>query len=157
MSVRVITGIEDARSLLHEEIGRSSWQRVSQEQVNQFAQATGDHQWIHVDVERATAGPFGGPIAHGYLTLSLIPVLMAEVVDFAGASMMVNYGVNKVRFPAAVPVGSSLRAIVSLADVADRGEGTADLVFSVQIECDQRDRPVCVAETIVRAIWPTTA
>ena len=152
--MRMIRGVEDARSLLHKEIGRSGWQLVTQERINEFARATGDHQWIHVDVERAKAGPFGGPIAHGYLTLSLLPVLMAEVLDFEGASMMVNYGVNKVRFPASVPVDSSVRAIITLVDVADRGEGAADLVFAVQIECDKRDRPVCVAETIVRAIWP---
>jgi acyl dehydratase len=153
-SVRLITGVDDARSLVQQEIGRSGWQLITQERINEFARATGDHQWIHVDVERAKAGPFGGPIAHGYLTLSLLPVLMAEVLDFDGASMMVNYGVNKVRFPASVPVDSSVRAIITLDEVVDRGQGTADLVFGVQIECDARDRPVCVAETIVRAIWP---
>src|SRR3954464_3200991 len=102
----IVNGIEELKTKQGEHLGYSDWHQVTQEQVNQFADATGDHQWIHVDPERAKAGPFGGPIAHGYLTLSLAPALMDEVVRTEGVSMGVNYGLNKLRFPAPVPVGS---------------------------------------------------
>ncbi len=114
MTARIINGIDEAKALVGEHLGYSDYLEITQERVNQFAEATGDHQWIHVDVERAKAGPFGGPIAHGYLTLSLGPVLYPEVVQIHGFSMGVNYGANKVRFPAPVPVGSKLRLGVKL-------------------------------------------
>ncbi len=104
-----LEGIEGLKAAVGQDLGSSGWVEVTQDQVNRFADATGDHQWIHVDVERAKAGPFGGPIAHGYLTLSLAPVLLPEVLQVSGISMGVNYGCNKVRFPSPVPVGSKLR------------------------------------------------
>jgi acyl dehydratase len=117
MSPRVINGVDELKSLVGEHLGYSDWMEITQERVNQFADATGDHQWIHVDVERAKEGPFGGPIAHGYLTLSLGPVLQTEVFRLEGFSMGVNYGANKIRFPAPVPVGSKLRLGVKLLSV----------------------------------------
>src|SRR5260370_26349286 len=104
-----IQGIDGLKSRVGEHLGYSIWHEVTQDQVNLFADATGDHQWIHVDVERAKAGPFGGPIAHGYLTLSLAPVLLGEVLRVEGISMGLNYGCNKVRVPTPVPVGSNRR------------------------------------------------
>ena len=106
MATRVITGTDELKSLVGEHLGYSDYMEITQDRVNKFADATGDHQWIHVDVERAKAGPFGGPIAHGYLTLSLGPVLYPTIVRIEGFSMGVNYGANKVRFPAPVPVGA---------------------------------------------------
>ena len=114
MTARIINGIDELKALVGEHLGYSDYLEITQERVNQFAEATGDHQWIHVDVERAKAGPFGGPIAHGYLTLSLGPVLYPEVVRIDGFSMGVNYGANKVRFPSPVPVGAKLRLGVKL-------------------------------------------
>ena len=114
MATHVITGTDELKSLVGEHLGYSDYMEITQDRVNQFADATGDHQWIHVDVERAKAGPFGGPIAHGYLTLSLGPVLYPTIVRIEGFSMGVNYGANKVRFPAPVPVGARLRLGVKL-------------------------------------------
>src|SRR5580700_8432576 len=118
-----ISGIDGRRDKIGAHLGYSDWHRITQEQVNLFAEATGDHQWIHVDPERAKSGPFGGPIAHGYLTLSLIPGLMGQVFLVEGVSMGVNYGANKVRFPSPVPVGASLRMGATLAGVAEVGGG----------------------------------
>ena len=123
MSPRVINGVDELKSLVGEHIGYSDWVEITQDQVNQFADATDDHQWIHVDVERAKEGPFGGPIAHGYLTLSLGPVLQTQVFRLEGFSMGVNYGANKIRFPAPVPVGSKLRLGVKLLSVEDIAGG----------------------------------
>ena len=109
MTTRVITGVDGLKAAVGEHLGYSEYFDVTQERVNQFAEATGDHQWIHVDVERAKSGPFGGPIAHGYLTLSLGPMLYPTVVRIEGFTMGVNYGANKVRFPSPVPVGSKIR------------------------------------------------
>src|SRR4029079_7885909 len=106
---RLITGLDELRTLVGEHLSYSDYLEITQERVNLFAEATGDHQWIHVDVERATAGPFGGPIAHRYLTLSLGPVLLPEILHVSGITMGVNYGTNKVRFPSPVPVGAKLR------------------------------------------------
>src|SRR5690606_4059047 len=119
MSARIINGPEELKSLVGEHLGYSPYVEISQDQVNLFADATGDHQWIHVDVEKAKAGPFGGPIAHGYLTLSLGPYLYPQVVQIHGFSMGVNYGANKVRFPSPVMVGSKLRLGVKLLEVDD--------------------------------------
>ena len=112
---RTINGIDEMKTLVGEHLGYSPYVEITQEQVNTFADATGDHQWIHVDVERAKSGPFGGPIAHGYLTLSLGPTLSPQVFVVSGISMGVNYGCGKVRFPSPVPVGSKLRLGVTLA------------------------------------------
>src|SRR4051812_6215180 len=118
-----IDGIEGLKGKVGDHLGYSDWHEVSQDQVNRFADATGDHQWIHIDVERAKAGPFGGPIAHGYLTLSLAPVLMGEIMNMSGVSMGVNYGANKIRFPAPVPVGSKVRLGATLKQVEEIAGG----------------------------------
>jgi acyl dehydratase len=144
-----IKGIDGLKERVGSHLGYSGWHQVTQEQVNTFADATGDHQWIHVDVERAKQGPFGGPIAHGYLTLSLGPTLIPQVVRVEGISMTVNYGLNRVRFPAPVPVGSKVRAGVTLADLEDIAGGvqvTMDIVY----ELEEGDKPVCVAQIVFR-------
>ena len=110
----IIKSVDELKSLIGKHLGFSDYRTITQEQVNIFADATGDHQWIHIDVERAKAGPFGGPIAHGYLTLSLGPVFLPQIFGVEGVAMGVNYGTNKVRFPSPVPVGSNLRAGVKL-------------------------------------------
>src|SRR5262244_2088338 len=119
----IISGIDELKARAGEHLGYSGWHQVTQDQVNLFADATGDFQWIHVDVERAKAGPFGGPIAHGFLTLSLAPGLLRDVWQMNGAKMGVNYGLNKVRFPSPVPVGSKVRAGALLKEVTDVGGG----------------------------------
>lgn len=130
-------------------LGHSAWHEIGQEQVNAFADATGDHQWIHVDPERAATGPFGGTVAHGYLTLSLAPMLLWEIMDVVGAGVVVNYGLDKVRFPAPLPVGSRVRAGVECAAVEEvRGGKQAKLVLTVEIEGGAK--PCCVAEILFR-------
>ena len=146
----VVNGLDELKSKLGEHLGYSEWHTVTQEQVNLFADATGDHQWIHLDVERAKAGPFGTPIAHGYLTLSLTPVLMEQVLRIKGTSMGVNYGCNKVRFMAPVPVGSRVHMgakLVSVEDVAGGVQYTLELTYEVEGAA----KPSCVAECIFRA------
>jgi acyl dehydratase len=128
----------------------SDWVVISQERVNQFAEATGDYQWIHLDVERCKReSPFGGPIAHGYLTLSLLPMLMQNSVKMTDVRMGVNYGLNKVRFPAPVPVGSKVRSRTTVVSVEDI-EGGAQVTWLVTVEREGGDKPVCVAESISR-------
>jgi acyl dehydratase len=144
-----VNGLDELKALAGRELGHSSWLEVTQERVNQFAEATGDHQWIHVDVERAEAGPFGGPIAHGYLTLSLVIPLFGEILTIEGTKMGVNYGLEKVRFPHPVRVGSKVRlaaSVVSVEDVAGGVQITLD--FIVQI--DGVDKPACVARPVYR-------
>ena len=128
----------------------SDWHTVSQAQIDQFAQATGDHQWIHVDPERAQAGPFGAPIAHGFLTLSLMPSFFDSALRVNETRMAVNYGVNKVRFTAPVPVGSRLRARISLQSADPIERKGFQMVYAVTVEREGSDKPVCVAETIAR-------
>ncbi len=144
-----IEGIEGLKARAGEHLGYSEWKVVTQEQVNLFADATGDHQWIHVDLDRAKAGPFGAPIAHGYLTLSLTPALLGEVMSVSGISMGVNYGIDKLRFPSPVPVGSKLRAGVELASVEDV-TGGAQVKLVVTYEVEGSPKPACVAEIIFR-------
>jgi acyl dehydratase len=132
-----------------EHLGFSDYHDVTQEQVNLFADATGDHQWIHIDVERAKAGPFGGPIAHGYLTLSLAPVLLAQVLRVDGVAMGVNYGANKVRFPAPVPVGSKVRIGAKLMGVEDVSGGK-QVTIEATFEVEGATKPSCVAELLFR-------
>jgi acyl dehydratase len=144
--------MDDVKKLIGTEIGVGEWHEVTQEQINKFADATGDHQWIHVDVERAKQGPFGGPIAHGYLTLSLIPTLGGGGLPISGAKMGVNYGLDKVRFPAPVPAGSRVRARRKLVDVVE-GEGFVQLKIEVTVEIEGKNRPACVAETLSRAYF----
>jgi acyl dehydratase len=146
--MRVFANVAEFAAAKGEHLGYSEWHEITQEQVNQFADATGDHQWIHVDVERAKQGPFGGPIAHGYLTLSLIPMLGQRIYRVEGLRMGVNYGTNKVRFPKAVPVGSRVRGGAELVEVTDTANGTQAVVrFTLEIEGEEK--PACVAETVV--------
>ena len=147
--MRVFNGIDELTAAVGEELGTSDWHEVTQDQVNLFADATGDHQWIHVDVERATAGPFGGPIAHGYLTLSLGPVLLGEVLRVEGISFGVNYGCNKVRFPTPVPVGAKLRLGASMAGVEDVSGGV-QATITLTFEVEGKDKPSCVADVVYR-------
>jgi acyl dehydratase len=144
-----IDGVQGLKDRVGEHLGFSDWHTVTQEQVNLFADATGDHQWIHVDVERAKAGPFGAPIAHGYLTLSLTPALLAEVLEVSGVSMGINYGLNRLRFPSPVPVGSKLRAGVVLGGVEDV-EGGVQVTLNVTFEIEGGTKPACVAEVLFR-------
>jgi acyl dehydratase len=144
-----IDGLDGLKAKVGEHLGYSDWHEVTQEQVNLFADATGDHQWIHVDVERAKAGPFGAPIAHGYLTLSLTPTLLTEVLSVSGISMAINYGLNKLRFPSPVPVGSRVRAGVELAGV-EEVSGGAQVQLNVTYEIEGGTKPACVAEVLFR-------
>ncbi|MDA8148170.1 MAG: MaoC family dehydratase [Actinomycetota bacterium] len=144
-----VHGVDGFTDLVGQHLGYSEWHRITQDQVNTFADATGDHQWIHVDPERAAAGPFGGPIAHGYLTLSLAPVLLAEVLHVEGITMGVNYGCNRVRFPAPVPVGSNLRAGATLVSVEEVGGGVQS-VLDVTFEVEGAEKPSCVAQVVYR-------
>jgi acyl dehydratase len=145
------TTIAELPSLKGQELGTSDWYEVTQDAVNLFADATGDHQWIHVDVERAKAeSPFGGPIAHGYLTLSLVVPLVSQTYTITDAKMGVNYGLNKVRFPAPVPFGSKVRARVTLKDVEEVAGGLQNTV-AVKVEREGGDKPVCIAEWVTRA------
>ncbi|MFM8484431.1 MAG: MaoC family dehydratase [Actinomycetota bacterium] len=150
MSARVITGIDGLKAAVGQHLGYSEYLEITQERVNKFADATGDHQWIHVDVERAKSGPFGGPIAHGYLTLSLGPMLYPTVVRIEGFSMGVNYGANKVRFPSPVPVGEKLRLGVKLLDVEEIAGGV-QTTMEFTFECEGAAKPSCVAEIIFRS------
>ncbi len=149
-STRTTTTIAELPSLKGTELGTSDWIEVTQDRVNTFADATDDHQWIHVDVERAKAeSPYGGPIGHGYLTLSLLIPLYAQVLTVSDAVMGVNYGLNKVRFPAPVPVGSKIRMVATLKDVEEVAGGL-QLTISAVIEREGGDKPVCIAEPIFR-------
>ena len=145
-----VQGIEGLKALVGTELGRSAPHVVTQEAVNLFADATGDHQWIHVDVERAKKeSPFGGPIAHGYLTLSLLVPLVSQVVSVTDVKMGVNYGLNKVRFPAPVPVGAKVRLTATLKDVEEVAGGLQVTVAGV-IEAEGGGKPVCIAEPVFR-------
>ena len=147
--VTTTVDIHELAGLAGRRVGSSSWREVTQAQVNLFADATGDHQWIHVDPERARKGPFGAPIAHGYLTLSLIPELLAEVLRVEGTGLVVNYGLGKVRFPAPVPVGSRVRVTVDCAAV-DEVAGGYQATLAVTVEREGQAKPVCVAEILFR-------
>jgi acyl dehydratase len=146
--MRVFSSLDELVGAVGEPIGPTEWTTITQRQVDLFADATGDHQWIHVDRARAASGPFGGTIAHGYLTLSLIPVLAAQLfhIDTMGAKL--NYGINKVRFPHAVPVGSRIRATATIAEVTDVPAGK-QMVTRYVIEIEDVEKPACVAETVV--------
>jgi acyl dehydratase len=144
-----VQGIEKFHDLVGQHLGYSDWHRIGQDQINLFAEATGDHQWIHVDPERAKSGPFGTAIAHGYLTLSLAPVLLGEVLVVEGTSMGVNYGCNKVRFPAPVPVDSNLRLGVSVAGAEDV-TGGVQVALDLTFETEGSSKPSCVAQVVYR-------
>ncbi|WP_329570198.1 MaoC family dehydratase [Kitasatospora sp. NBC_01266] len=145
----IFATLDELTAAVGTELGRSAWHTVTQEQVNLFAEATGDHQWIHVDPERAKTGPFGGPIAHGYLTLSLIPLLAKECYGVEGIKMAINYGSDKVRFPAPLPVGTPIRATAELLSVTEVTGGQQAVVrFTIASEASAK--PHCVAEAITR-------
>ena len=144
-----VQGIDGLKDLVGRELGTSPPVRITQEAVNLFADATGDHQWIHVDVDRARSGPFGGPIAHGYLTLSLLPSLLPTVFRVEGISMAVNYGMNRLRFPSPVPVGSEVACTATLLAVEDV-PGGAQVTLATSITVVGAAKPSCVAEVIFR-------
>lgn len=144
-----VHGIDTFHELVGDHLGYSEWHRIDQAQVNLFADATGDHQWIHIDPERAKDGPFGGAIAHGYLTLSLAPVLLGEVLMVEGMSFGVNYGCNKVRFPSPVPVGSDLRMGIQVESVEDVAGGI-QVALALTFETKGSTKPSCVAEVVYR-------
>ena len=151
MAPRIVNGTAEIKTLVGEQLGYSDWMEITQERVNLFADATGDHQWIHVDPERAKKeSPFGGPIAHGYLTLSLAPVMLPQAVITTGFRMGVNYGCNKVRFMSPVPVGSRLRLGVKLVGVDDIAGGIQS-TYELTFEIDGNPKPACVAECIYRS------
>jgi acyl dehydratase len=147
--MKTFTSADDLRAAVGQHLGYSDWHVVDQERIDRFADATGDHQWIHVNPEMAKQGPFGTTIAHGYLTLSLIPWLMGEVVAYEGVKMGVNYGCNKVRFPAPVKVDSKVRAGAELIEAEDVAGGV-QIVNRVTIEVEGAEKPSCVAETVSR-------
>ncbi|RYF61827.1 MAG: MaoC family dehydratase [Comamonadaceae bacterium] len=150
MSATTVNGVDGVKALpTGELLGYSDWVEITQESVNQFADATGDHQWLHVDPERAKNGPFGAPIAHGYLTLSLVPLLLPQVLELSGFSMGVNYGCDRVRFPAPVPVGSKVRAGVALDSVTDVAGGI-QLTVTMTFEIEGGPKPACIATILVR-------
>jgi len=146
--MRVFTSLDDVAAAQGEELGTTDWVTIEQDRVDQFAEATGDHQWIHVDVERAASGPFGGTIAHGYLTLSLVPWLGSQVFSLETPGAKLNYGVNKVRFPNPVRVGSRIRNTVSVGEVTDLPSGK-QLTLKHVVEIEGEDKPACVAESVV--------
>lgn len=134
-----------------ETLGTSDWVEITQERINTFADATGDHQWIHVDVEKAKAeSPFGGPIAHGFLTVSLLPMLSWQIWTVEGTKLAVNYGMNKLRFPSPVPVGAKVRSAAVLTEVTEVGGGGLQLVVSSTVEIEGGSKPACVAELVSR-------
>lgn len=141
--------IKDLPGLVGQEVGVSDWVEITQERVNQFAEATGDHQWIHVDPERAAKGPFGTTIAHGFLTLSLLPELAEKAMVIDDVKMGVNYGLNRVRFTSPVPSGSRVRAQIKL-KAFEPIEGGAQVTMEVTIEREGSDKPACVAEAVSR-------
>lgn len=145
--MRTFQGIAELEAAVGSHLGYSEWHTITQSQINAFADATGDHQWIHIDTEKAANGPFGTTIAHGYLTLSLVPLLVAQVYRVEGVQMAVNYGSNKLRFPAPVPVGSTVRAGVELVSVAAGAAGHL-VTAKVVIEREGGDKPVCVVESL---------
>jgi acyl dehydratase len=149
----IVSSIEELNKLTGQHLGWSDWHVIDQAQVDLFADATGDHQWIHVDPERAATGPFGATIAHGYLTLSIVPAILQEVVRVQGFKFGVNYGCNKVRFPSPVVVGSKLRLGATIASVESVGDTGAQVVLDVTIESEGAAKPSCVAQVVYRYTW----
>lgn len=148
--MKIFQSLQEFPALVGQEVAVSDWLTITQAQVNQFAQATGDHQWIHVDVEKAKTGPFGGPIAHGFLTLSLLPQFFETAMEVVESRMGVNYGLNRVRFMAPVPVGSRLRARLKLLQCEPIDHDGMQMTWEVTIEREGAAKPVCVAESIAR-------
>ncbi|WP_030946207.1 MaoC family dehydratase [Streptomyces sp. NRRL S-646] len=146
---KIFTSVDELKAAVGEQLGYTDWLDIDQKRIDLFAEATGDHQWIHVDPEKAAAGPFGTTIAHGYLTLSLLPLFGPQLMSVEGVKMGVNYGTNKVRFPAPVPVGSRLRATGKISSVEDV-PGGVQLAVAYTVEREGGDKPVCVAESVAR-------
>ena len=149
--MRTFQTVAELAACVGQDIGTSEWVTVTQEMVNQFADATGDHQWIHIDVERAKKGPFGAPIAHGFLTLSLLPRFMAETFTVVQKAMGVNYGLNKVRFTSPAPVGCRLRANVKMTKAETIENNGMQFTWAVTVEREGASKPCCVAETMSRS------
>jgi acyl dehydratase len=148
--MRVFENPAELLTRVGEDLGETDWLEIDQTRVNLFAEATGDHQWIHVDVEKARKGPFGGPIAHGYLTASLANYFLPQLIEVQGISMGVNYGCDKIRFPSPVPVGAKIRGTGSLTSAEETKDGGIQAKVTVKIEIDGQDRPACIIETISR-------
>jgi acyl dehydratase len=148
--VRVFETLADLKACVGEEVAVSDWETVTQDRIDKFAEATGDHQWIHVDPERAAKGPFGTTIAHGFLTLSMLPHFFQNSLELKDVKMGINYGLNRVRFTSPVPVGSEVRARLTLQSIEDLPDNGAQMVWLVTFERKGSDRPVCVAESISR-------
>jgi acyl dehydratase len=148
--MQVFQTLREVADKVGQELAISDWITITQERINQFADATGDHQWIHVDPQRASQGPFGSTIAHGFLTLSLMPAFFDSAMKISQTRMAINYGVNKVRFTAPVPVGSKLRARISLKSAEPIEPNGFQMTYSVLVEREGSDKPVCVAETMAR-------
>lgn len=144
---RVFKSLDEFKGVVGEEIGSSDWHTIDQAQINAFADATGDHQWIHVDVEAAKKGPFGGPIAHGYLTLALLPMFGEQIYEVQGLAFGMNYGANKLRFPSTVPVGSRVRGVATLKETNEIAIGTQAIINFV-IEIEGAEKPALVAEVV---------
>lgn len=144
-----INGVDQLNQYRGKKLGYSAWHKVTQEQINKFADATGDHQWIHIDQEAAKQGPFGTTIAHGYLTLSLLPMLLPEVIEVENVGMAVNYGINKLRFPAPVPSNSEVRLSASISEV-DKFEGGVQVEMEVAIETRDNQKPSLVGQILFR-------
>jgi acyl dehydratase len=153
MAMKTVNGVEELRSLIGQTVGPSDWREVTQDDVNRFAELSGDDQWIHVDVERAKSeSPFGTTIAHGNLTLSLIDGFRLDLIQSTGFKLGVNYGWNKVRFPAPVPIPSKLRATASVVSVDEIGDGWWQIVTRFIVEIEGGEKPVCVADSVGRAL-----
>ena len=143
-------GLDELKGMAGTDLGHTGWLEIAQDRVDAFADATNDHQWIHVDRERAAAGPFGGTIAHGFLTLSLVIPLFGELLTVRGVSMGINYGLNRVRFPAPVPVGSKIRLAATLGAVEDAGVNAVQAVIDCTIEVEGGGKPACAAQAVLR-------
>lgn len=150
--MRVFTGADELRAAAGERLGVSDWMTIEQQRVNAFADATEDHQWIHIDPQRAATGPFGTTIAHGFLTLSLLPHLIDQTYRVEGTTMVINYGLNKVRFPTPVPVGSNVRAEVALAEATEVTDGL-QLVVRATLQIEGNAKPGCVADWVTRVYF----
>jgi len=148
--MRIFESLAELAPLVGQDVATSDWITMTQQQVNLFAEATGDHQWIHVDEERARAGPFGAPIAHGFLTLALMPKFFENAIEIRNTRVSVNYGLNRVRFTAPVPVGSRLRAVMRLIEHRPVENDGVQMTWQVTVEREGSDKPVCIAETVAR-------
>jgi acyl dehydratase len=148
--MRTFTGVDDLLASVGEQLGPTDWIEIDQARIDEFADATRDHQWIHTDPERAAQGPFGTTIAHGFLTLTMLPELLNSLYTVEGVRMAVNYGLNKVRMPAPVPVGSKVRGVATVSEVTPLDGNAVQVVFSTVIELDGSSKPACVVESIGR-------